>query len=371
LDSPPLHAIANGASPNGVYQYGASSFPGSSYNATNYWVDVVFNTGAAPDTTPPTVTSTVPASGAKPVGLSTTVTAAFSEALNASTVTTSTFQLRDALNTLVAANVSYDPASGIATLAPQAALQPDTTYTARLVGGATDPRIKDAAGNALAADYAWSFTTASLPTGFVDTLPADFSRGTLDSGAYIAQTADGALVGTGAQYAAGRSLEFIASFSGAPYQHAGFAVTFAEGLWAMFSSSSGDALYARTNNGSTATNTAIPGSWFGTPHRFTIDWMRMSPYAGTSTYLSAIFDAAAVAAWNSAAWTGSTPAGTSVELAVRSGNSPAPDASWSGFVVVNGPIDVTAQYLQYRLRLTTTAAGQTPAVNDVTLGLKR
>jgi len=457
LDSPPLHAIANGASPNGVYQYGASSFPGSSYNATNYWVDVVFNTGAAPDTTPPTVTSTVPASGAKPVGLSTTVTAAFSEALNASTVTTSTFQLRDALNTLVAANVSYDPAAGIATLAPQAALQPDTTYTARLVGGATDPRIKDAAGNALAADYAWSFTTASLPTGFVDTLPADFSRGTLDSGAYIAQTADGeltlapvvgaefsgsalpagwtmstwagnptatvsggtmkadgALVGTGAQYASGRSLEFIASFSGAPYQHAGFAVTFAEGLWAMFSSSSGDALYARTNNGSTATNTAIPGSWFGTPHRFridwsasrvdysidgvqvashsiaigstmrpvasdydgdgnplTIDWMRMSPYAGTSTYLSAIFDAAAVAAWNSAAWTGSTPAGTSVELAVRSGNSPAPDASWSGFVVVNGPIDVTAQYLQYRLRLTTTAAGQTPAVNDVTLGLKR
>ena len=26
---------------NGVYQYGASGFPNNSYQATNYWVDVV------------------------------------------------------------------------------------------------------------------------------------------------------------------------------------------------------------------------------------------------------------------------------------------------------------------------------------------
>lgn len=42
-DSAPLHApstaVANG---NGVYKYGASSFPDQSFNATNYWVDVVF-----------------------------------------------------------------------------------------------------------------------------------------------------------------------------------------------------------------------------------------------------------------------------------------------------------------------------------------
>jgi electron transfer flavoprotein alpha/beta subunit len=40
----PLSAVATGTSPNGVYAYGTSSvFPGSSYNATNYWVDVLFN----------------------------------------------------------------------------------------------------------------------------------------------------------------------------------------------------------------------------------------------------------------------------------------------------------------------------------------
>ena len=44
VDNPPLHALANGVSGgNGVYAYGASSaFPTQTYNAVNYWVDVVF-----------------------------------------------------------------------------------------------------------------------------------------------------------------------------------------------------------------------------------------------------------------------------------------------------------------------------------------
>jgi hypothetical protein len=42
-----LHALQDGVSGgNGVFQYGSSSvFPTNSYNATNYWVDVVFSTG--------------------------------------------------------------------------------------------------------------------------------------------------------------------------------------------------------------------------------------------------------------------------------------------------------------------------------------
>ena len=43
VDKPPLHAIANGSSPNGVYVYGTNSaFPNQTFNATNYWVDVIF-----------------------------------------------------------------------------------------------------------------------------------------------------------------------------------------------------------------------------------------------------------------------------------------------------------------------------------------
>jgi hypothetical protein len=44
LDSPPLHALADGVSGgNGVYAYGATSaFPSASYRSNNYWVDVMF-----------------------------------------------------------------------------------------------------------------------------------------------------------------------------------------------------------------------------------------------------------------------------------------------------------------------------------------
>jgi hypothetical protein len=44
----PLTALSNAESPNGVYAYAAAAgtFPTSSYNATNYWVDVLFAGGA-------------------------------------------------------------------------------------------------------------------------------------------------------------------------------------------------------------------------------------------------------------------------------------------------------------------------------------
>jgi hypothetical protein len=48
MDNPPLHALANSLTPNGVYAYGAASaFPSSSFNATNYWVDVLFGAAGA------------------------------------------------------------------------------------------------------------------------------------------------------------------------------------------------------------------------------------------------------------------------------------------------------------------------------------
>jgi hypothetical protein len=43
IDNPPLHALANSTSPNGVFGYTAlTTFPTSSFNASNYWVDVLF-----------------------------------------------------------------------------------------------------------------------------------------------------------------------------------------------------------------------------------------------------------------------------------------------------------------------------------------
>ncbi|MGR9404127.1 DUF4082 domain-containing protein (plasmid) [Rhizobium leguminosarum] len=52
VTSGPLTAPASG---NGVYRYGNSAFPTSSFDQTNYWVDVMFNPSNANNTTPTAV----------------------------------------------------------------------------------------------------------------------------------------------------------------------------------------------------------------------------------------------------------------------------------------------------------------------------
>jgi hypothetical protein len=87
------------------------------------------------------------------------VTATFSKALDPATVTTSTFQLHDPGNTLVAGTVSYNAGTQTATLTPSAVLLANTAYSVTVKGGSADPRVKDLAGNALASDVSWMFTT--------------------------------------------------------------------------------------------------------------------------------------------------------------------------------------------------------------------
>jgi hypothetical protein len=162
VDNGQLHALASPVSPNGVYAYGPGGFPANTYNATNYWVDVLFTPGAAPpDTTSPTVTAFSPGDGATGVSTGTTVTATFSEGMNASTINSTTFVLRNPSNTAITASVTYNATTRVATLTPASALAVSTTYTATILGGTTDPRVKDVAGNALASNHTWSFTTAA------------------------------------------------------------------------------------------------------------------------------------------------------------------------------------------------------------------
>jgi WD40 repeat protein len=113
------------------------------------------------DTTPPTVSSNSPSNGATDVSTVTSVTATFSEPIDGTTINTNTFELRDQANALVAATVTYNVANSTATLTPSSSLALGTTYSATIKGGETDPRVKDRVGNALAANFTWSFTTAA------------------------------------------------------------------------------------------------------------------------------------------------------------------------------------------------------------------
>ncbi|WP_157269485.1 N,N-dimethylformamidase beta subunit family domain-containing protein, partial [Azohydromonas aeria] len=173
VNNAPVRLLRSGDSGgNGVYAYGStSSFPSQSYRASNYWVDVLFmpdggGSGGGGDTTPPTVTGTSPAAGATGVAATAGVTATFSEAMDAASVGAGSFELRASGSpTAVSATVSYDAASRTATLTPAAALAGSTGYTATVRGGTTEPRVKDAAGNALASSMSWSFTTAAASPG--------------------------------------------------------------------------------------------------------------------------------------------------------------------------------------------------------------
>ncbi|MFK0733243.1 MAG: DUF4082 domain-containing protein [Gloeotrichia echinulata GP01] len=111
------------------------------------------------DTTPPTVTSTSPSSNATDVSTVASITATFSEAIDSTTINTTNFQLVNSSSASIPATVTYNVNNRTATLTPSSALATSTTYTATIKGGVTG--VKDVAGNALAADSAWSFTISA------------------------------------------------------------------------------------------------------------------------------------------------------------------------------------------------------------------
>jgi ice-binding like protein/Big-like domain-containing protein len=128
---------------------GAKDPAGAALAANFVWT---FTTAA-----PPTVVSTVPVNGATTVALNTTITAAFSEAMNPTTINGTTFTVTGPGAAPVAGAVTY--AGTTATFTPTTALAGSTLFTATITTGATDP-----AGNPLAANFVWTFTTVSQPT---------------------------------------------------------------------------------------------------------------------------------------------------------------------------------------------------------------
>jgi hypothetical protein len=128
--------------------------------------DWMFTTGATSDLTPPTVTVTIPASGAMGVPTNQAITATFSKVMDPATITAAgTFRLAVAGvgGAAVPGTVSY--AGSIATFTPTANLAAGTQFTATITNAA-----EDLAGNALVAGAVpnpWSFTTGAGP----DTTP--------------------------------------------------------------------------------------------------------------------------------------------------------------------------------------------------------
>jgi hypothetical protein len=324
-----------------------------------------------------------------------------------------------------------------------------TTYFYRVTSA-------DASGNgATAPATPASFTTHSFEVG--DTTLTDFAAGTASGGVYLAQngdgevtlglavgsefsgtalpagwsstpwttggsatvsggalTVDGARVQTDDLFDAGRVLEFAATFTSAPFQHAGFGISLNETPWAIFSTGSGGSLFARTHDGGSAIDTPIPGSWLNSLHVYRIEWnsstvvysidgsvvathnrtipvtmrpiasdanvgdtplrvewMRLGPYAASGTFTSRVLDAGSSRVWRSMLWTADVPGSGALSMSARFGNSAVPDGTWTAFTPVSyagGPVSATSRYVQYRAILSGTPT-TSPVLMDVAVSI--
>ena len=189
VDAGPVNLLQNGVSgSNGIYAYGTGPiFPTESFLATNYWVDVVYSYSLPNDTTPPAVASVTPAPGAADVGFDTALSATFSEAMNVGTVSGATFDLQRPDGTSVASSVIYDAGSRTASLIPSTPLAASTTYTATIKGGPGG--VLDLGGNALPADFQWTFTTSVPDTTAPSITSTSPTNGSTEVPSVVAVTA--------------------------------------------------------------------------------------------------------------------------------------------------------------------------------------
>lgn len=112
--------------------------------------------GGTPDTTPPTVSSTNPINGSTGVAL---INVTFSEAMSSTSINSASFTVTGPGVNAVAGAVSYDVANKRAAFVPSSNLASATYFTATITTSVEDP-----AGNALANNYVWNFTTAAAGT---------------------------------------------------------------------------------------------------------------------------------------------------------------------------------------------------------------
>lgn len=150
-----------------VYVTGAGQGIGTGYDfgTVKYSQEMVLT-----DTTPPEITAVFPADQASDSEVATLVSATFNEAMLPGSIDTGAFTLeKTQTGTLINAAVTYDEGTLTARLQPAAALDFNTQYTARLLTAVTD-----LAGNAIAAERIWRFTTVAEP----DTTPPDVEMAT-------------------------------------------------------------------------------------------------------------------------------------------------------------------------------------------------
>jgi len=169
----PASPLASSTAYTATITTGAMDLEGTALAGNYTWS---FTTAAASSGTPPTVISTIPLNLAPDVPLNQIVSATFSEAMDPASISSATFTLTGPGSTAVSGLVAYAAIADSLTFTPTSNLAPSTLFTATITTGVTD-----LAGDALATNYVWTFTTgaavAVTPPELVSTVPANAAIG--------------------------------------------------------------------------------------------------------------------------------------------------------------------------------------------------
>jgi Bacterial Ig-like domain len=153
----PTGNLLEGASYTATVTTGVKDLAGNALAANYTWdftTPKTSTTGTTTDTTPPTVLSTFPTINSGAVAMNTAIAVTFSEAIDPSTINTQNLILMKDGSTPVAGSVTYFGTAAL--FIPAGNLSAGASYTATVT-----TMVKDLAGNSLAANYSWNFTTAS------------------------------------------------------------------------------------------------------------------------------------------------------------------------------------------------------------------
>jgi hypothetical protein len=308
VDAPPLHAPSSVAgSGNGVLGDGVSAFPTTTYQAANYWVDVVLHRPLV-DVTPPALNSidanaidsfttraewTTDEDATSLVEYSTSAAFPGGAQLNVAdrTLTTShglTLSGLTASTTYYYRVTSVDGSGNASTSDPNRFTTPSPTFrdtlSSHFAAGTTAGTYvaEDLDGEVMLAPAVGSeFSGTALQPGWSDVPWGDAGAGTLGGGRLVV---DGTLVGACTivrdrcretpAYLPGRSLEFMATFTDDVFQNVGFGATFETSPWAVFSTRGGGSLWTRTSvvRPITVMETQLSSALIGSPHLYRIDW---------------------------------------------------------------------------------------------------
>ena len=342
-----------------------------------------------------------------------------------STSTTYYFRVTSADASLNSATVTPAPQAPLSFTTPSPSCFLDdlaTDFAAGSTGGSTTVTLASNGEVILKPAASAEFSTLP-PVGEWDDFPWNVGgTGTVSNGQLVV---DGSRMNSepaGVTYGPGSSLEFVATFAAVPYQAIGLGAgndnapdVIFDLLPFMSFSSNGTGMITRvlpTPSG-TLIDYPLPMSLLGAPHRYRIDWkaasidfsvdgalvhsenvtiadpmraaisdyalggsallvdwIHVTPVAASGTFTSRVFDAGVATQWSVMLWTANVPAGASLAMSWRAGNTPSPDGSWTSFAPVavsGGSASVMARYIQYQAALSTTDNRQTAQLQAVAM----